>query len=171
MGLHTNTNPPKKEHLFTTRIFQQNLSNGLKGISIGGLAVIAKDGVDSVRTAVRELEKHGYLVRSQKRDKRGCMSVNEYIVYENPDQNPEYAPANKKTENFHTDSKDKSAKNGSVKPNVPVLENSTTYKNSGENPIFSELPLLEKLLQKNPRKIKKVYCDENVMILCKNREI
>ncbi len=26
---------------------------------------------------------------------------NEYIVYENPDQNPNYAPANEKTENFH----------------------------------------------------------------------
>jgi len=116
--------------------------------TLSGLAVIAKDGVDSVRTAVRELEKYGYLVRSQRRDERGRMSVNEYIVYENPDQNPNYAPANEKTENVHTDSKDKSAENCSVKPNVPVLENPTTDKNGGENPISSGLPLLEKSLQK-----------------------
>ncbi len=42
--------------------------------TLSGFAVIAKDGVDSVRTAVHELEKYGYLVRSQKRDERGRMS-------------------------------------------------------------------------------------------------
>jgi len=88
--------------------------------TLRGLAVIAKDGVDSVRTAVRELEKYGYLVRSQKRDERGRMSVNEYIVYENPDQNPNYASSNEKTENPHTNSKGKSAKKASVKPNTVV---------------------------------------------------
>ncbi len=44
--------------------------------TLRGPAVIAKDGVDSVRTAVRELEKYGYLVRSQKRDERGRISAN-----------------------------------------------------------------------------------------------
>ncbi len=94
--------------------------------TLSGLAVIAKDGVDSVRTAVRELEKYGYLVRFQKRDQRGRMSANEYIVYENPDQNPNYAPANEKPEILPMDSKGKSAKNASVKSSVPLAENPTT---------------------------------------------
>ncbi len=116
--------------------------------TLSGLAVIAKDGVDSVRTAVRELEKYGYIVRSQKRDERGRMSANEYIVYENPDQNPNYAPANEKPEILPIDSKGKSTKNAFVKSSVPLAENPTTDKASSENPIFSELPLLEKSLQK-----------------------
>ncbi len=116
--------------------------------TLSGLAVIAKDGVDSVRTAVRELEKYGYLVRSQKRDERGRMSANECIVYENPDQNPNYAPSNEKPEILPAESKDKSAKNASVKSSMPLSKNPITDKSSGENPFFSELPLLEKSLQK-----------------------
>ena len=52
--------------------------------TLSGLAVIAADGLDSVRSAIRELEMFGYLVRYQSRDERGRMSVNEFIVYENP---------------------------------------------------------------------------------------
>lgn len=58
----------------------------------GGLAVIANDGIDSVRSAIKEPEKYGYLVRFQRRDERGRMSVNEYAVYENPEPNPNYTP-------------------------------------------------------------------------------
>ncbi len=94
--------------------------------TLSGLAVIAKDGVDSVRTAVRELEKYGYLVRSQKRDERGHMSANEYIVYENPDQNPNHAFAKEKPEILPVESKDKSAKNGYVKPSALLSENPAT---------------------------------------------
>ena len=60
--------------------------------TLSGLAVISADGIDSVRSAVRELEKYGYLVRSQRRDERGRMSVSEYKVFENPEQNPNYVP-------------------------------------------------------------------------------
>lgn len=59
----------------------------------GGLAVIANDGIDSVRSAIKEPEKYGYLVRFQRRDERGRMSVNEYAVYENPELNPNYTPS------------------------------------------------------------------------------
>ncbi len=45
-------------------------------------------------------------------------------------------------------SKDKSAKNASVKSSMPLSKNPTTDKSSGKNPFFSELPLLEKSLQK-----------------------
>lgn len=48
--------------------------------TITGLAVIATDGVDSVKTAIKELEKYGYVTRSQLRDERGRMAQNEYVV-------------------------------------------------------------------------------------------
>ncbi|MGN0670158.1 MAG: DUF6017 domain-containing protein, partial [Oscillospiraceae bacterium] len=57
--------------------------------TITGLAVIAADGVDSVKTAVKELEQYGYITRAQLRDERGRMAQNEYRVYENPADNPD----------------------------------------------------------------------------------
>ena len=61
--------------------------------TITGLAVIAADGVDSVKTAIKELEQYGYVTRTQFRDERGRMVRNEYRVYENPADNPDYVPS------------------------------------------------------------------------------
>ncbi len=58
--------------------------------TITGLAVIAADGVDSVKTAIKELEQYGYVTRTQLRDERGRMAQNEYRVYENPTDNPDF---------------------------------------------------------------------------------
>ena len=58
--------------------------------TIAGLAVISSDGKDSVRSAINELEKNGYILRFQKRDELGRMTINEYVVYEDPKQNPAY---------------------------------------------------------------------------------
>ena len=52
--------------------------------TLSGLAVINKEGVDSIRTAVNELENNGYVVRSQGRSEAGKFGNNEYIVYEQP---------------------------------------------------------------------------------------
>ena len=61
--------------------------------TITGLSVIAADGVDSVKTAIKELEQYGYVSRTQLRDERGRMAQNEYRVYENPTDNPDYVPS------------------------------------------------------------------------------
>ena len=58
--------------------------------TVTGLAKIVADGVDSVRTAVKELESFGYITRRQTRDELGKMSQNEYHVYENPKENPDF---------------------------------------------------------------------------------
>ena len=58
--------------------------------TITGLSVIAADGIDSVKTAIKELEQYGYITRTQLRDERGRMAQNEYRVYENPTDNPDY---------------------------------------------------------------------------------
>lgn len=54
-----------------------------------GLAAICKEGVDSIGTALRELECAGYLTRHRLRDKSGRISDTEYVVYENPHKKPE----------------------------------------------------------------------------------
>lgn len=65
--------------------------------TVTGLAVIAADGVDSVKTAVKELEKYGYIVRKQLRDELGRMARNEYRVYESPADNPDFVSEEQKT--------------------------------------------------------------------------
>ena len=49
-----------------------------------GLAHICKDGVDSIGSALKELEKRGYLVRNRLRDDKGRIRDTEYIIYETP---------------------------------------------------------------------------------------
>ena len=49
-----------------------------------GLARICKDGVDSIGTALKELETRGYLVRNRLRDGKGRIMDTEYIIYETP---------------------------------------------------------------------------------------
>lgn len=54
-----------------------------------GLARICKDGIDSVNSALRELEAHGYLVRRRLRAKNGQLGDIEYTIYERPQVVPE----------------------------------------------------------------------------------
>ncbi len=49
-----------------------------------GLAAICKDGVDAIGSALRELERCGYLVRDRQRDAKGRITDTEYIIYERP---------------------------------------------------------------------------------------
>ena len=49
-----------------------------------GLAQIYKEGVDSISTALKELEKHGYLTRHRIRYKNGQLGDVEYKIHESP---------------------------------------------------------------------------------------
>ena len=53
-----------------------------------GLAAISKEGVDSIGTALKELENTGYLTRNKLRDERGRITDTEYVIYEYPQTNP-----------------------------------------------------------------------------------
>ena len=57
-----------------------------------GLAKICKEGVDAIGGALRELEKAGYIVRHQLRDKSGRISDTEYVIYELPHPKPPDTP-------------------------------------------------------------------------------
>ena len=52
--------------------------------SMAGLAILANDGIDGVRSGIRELEKHGYLTRRRIRDAGGKLGDIEYTVHEIP---------------------------------------------------------------------------------------
>ena len=54
--------------------------------SIKGFTKLVPDGVDSVRTALKELTSCGYIEVSRKRDSKGRLSVSEYTIYEEPKQ-------------------------------------------------------------------------------------
>lgn len=49
-----------------------------------GLAAICKEGTDSIGSALKELEKAGYIVRNRLRDKKGKITDVEYVIYETP---------------------------------------------------------------------------------------
>ncbi len=52
--------------------------------SIKGLARICKEGVDAIRTALKELIQAGYVVCSRKRNVMGQLKEAEYMIYEKP---------------------------------------------------------------------------------------
>lgn len=60
--------------------------------STKGLSAICKEGPDAILSALRELEKHGYLVRHRQRDGKGRMSSTIFEIYEEPQEStPERA--------------------------------------------------------------------------------
>lgn len=75
--------------------------------SVSGLVKLSKDGKDSVMTALAELEKFGYLTRTQLTNDKGQFSGIEYNIFEEPQ--PETAVSvytnadNEKAENSHTE--------------------------------------------------------------------
>ena len=49
-----------------------------------GLAKICKKGTDSIGSALKELERAGYIVRNRLRDSKGKIVDVEYVIYETP---------------------------------------------------------------------------------------
>ena len=50
-----------------------------------GLASICKDVIDSICSAVKELEQHGYIVRERVRNDKGQLTTIEYTILEQPE--------------------------------------------------------------------------------------
>lgn len=76
-----------------------------------GLASICKEGVDSIGCTLRELERAGYIVRSQLRDAKGRITDTEYVIYEQPQAPDTASPSleNPDTENPYLDKPDMDA--------------------------------------------------------------
>lgn len=52
--------------------------------TLSGLSHINKESKDAIRTAIKELEATGYVIRHQTTDATGKFGANEYIIYEHP---------------------------------------------------------------------------------------
>ena len=53
-----------------------------------GLAAICKEGVDSIGTALKELERAEYIQRHRLRDEKGKITDTEYVIFERPQIQP-----------------------------------------------------------------------------------
>lgn len=51
---------------------------------IKGFSGINKDGEDSIRTAIKELETEGYVIRNRIRNEAGKITDTEYVIYKQP---------------------------------------------------------------------------------------
>lgn len=72
-------------------------------LTIKGLAKLKKDGIDSIRTGINELEKAGYISKKRIRNEKGQVQGTEYTVYETLDLNPKLnnnSPDNEENTNF-----------------------------------------------------------------------
>ncbi len=50
-----------------------------------GLAYICKDGIDSIRSTIKELEQNGYIIRNRVRNGKGQLTTMEYTILEQPE--------------------------------------------------------------------------------------
>ena len=57
--------------------------------SMAGLAALASDGTSATRSALKELEEHGYLIRRPIRD-YGRIVDWEYLIFENPEMSKQF---------------------------------------------------------------------------------
>ena len=107
--------------------------------SLKGLTTGCKDGLDSVRTAVLELEEHGYVRRQKVRNARGQIIDYDYQVYESP---VEDVPAVPGDDNSTPPPSTSSNQKSGVKPcSSPFLD----FPNLAE-------PNLEKATQQNTKR-------------------
>ena len=94
-----------------------------------GLSLINRESIDTIRTAVWELEKAGYITRQQNRDGKGKMADMVYTIYEQPQPRPEAE-----------DKEQPGLEN-------PVLENPTSDNPTSENPVSENPTQLNKDIQ------------------------
>ena len=58
-----------------------------------GLASLSRDGINSVRSAIKGLEYYGYVERNMIRNEYGLFTGTEYIIFRNKDYHVEFAGA------------------------------------------------------------------------------
>ena len=69
--------------------------------TLRGLSAISKEGVDAIGSAVRELEKAGYIIRRQLRGTNGRISDTEYTIYEQPHKAEQNNSSNMEVSNLN----------------------------------------------------------------------
>lgn len=135
------------------------------------IALQTKDGIDGVRTALQELEQHGYLVRSKYQDNKGYWHI-EYTLLQKPTlENP--TQEKPRLENTLNNSKKDYSKKDLVKKkyiylgtfkNVKLTEKEVDTLNDdlGEHNVESLIESLSYYIETNKRG--KYYTNHNLVL-------
>ncbi len=124
--------------------------------TLAGLSMLCKDGKDSVRTALSELEDFGYVETARVRDEKGRLRGTEYVVYERPVS----SLPGKESADREADLEEPVLEEPALgKPMLekPALEEPVLEKPTLEKPILEkptlEKPTLEKPTLENPTQL------------------
>lgn len=108
--------------------------------SVRGLSKIAGEGVDAIRSGLKELEKQGYLLRERERKADGRLGDMEYTLYEEPQK-----PAQEETkQEVPTESE-------------PMQENPTQAKSTQINKEYNKLQTKERTERENSAREQTVF--------------
>lgn len=102
--------------------------------TLAGLASLKKDGIDSVRAGIKELEDNHYVLYHRLRNEKGQLQKSEYLVFESVEKYNEYIKT----------SEHKNAENTPFEPKLekPILDNPILEKPILENPMQSNTKIL-----------------------------
>lgn len=116
--------------------------------SINGLVKLSKDGKDSVISALNELEKFGYLIRTRSINEKGQFDGYDYDIYEKPNTDKPCA------ENPNTDNQ--------TQLNTIIINNKNNNKEINKESFSDEDLALwfSKVYEIYPRKVSKVKAKE-----------
>ena len=113
--------------------------------TLSGLAVINRESKDAIRSAVKELEKSGYIKRRQTTDAGGKFSANEYVIYERPvtEEPPAQPLLEKPLSGFPTTDNPSTGKPSTENPTQINIEKSNTQKSITDGSITDSIPFRE----------------------------
>ena len=92
--------------------------------TLAGLCAINPESKDAIRSALKELEEQGYVIRRQTTDASGKFSRNEYIIYEVP-----------VAEQDRTDPVSDKPSSGNPTADIPSSDEPPSESSSSENPM------------------------------------
>ena len=113
-----------------------------------GLAKICKEGTDSIGSALKELERAGYIVRNRLRDSKGKIVDVEYVIYETPHPPNTGQPCEDEPDTACPDTENPDMDNPCLenRPQLnkekrnPEKQNTDSSSTEGSNPIPSSPP-------------------------------
>ena len=120
-----------------------------------GLASICKDGIDSICSAVKELEQHGYIVRERVRNDKGQLTTIEYTILEQPETAlPEQEkPEQENPAQLNTNISNKDLSNTNTSTTYPIKsyqkEEPNVKKRSRDKMGYDEMDAYRDLIKEN----------------------
>ena len=107
-------------------------------ICLNDLQNRAKDGIDGLKSAIKELKEYGYLIQKRNKDEKGRFLKTIYIIVENPQvENPQLLNTNIQNTNLKS-TNIQSTKRESKHFTIPTLEEIQNYCNERKNKINPE---------------------------------